>query len=378
MQNPVETDKNHKGNILIVDDRLDNLRVLSTILTEKGYQVRKALNGQMALIACEARVPDLILLDINMPDMNGYEVCQRLKSNSKTNNIPVIFISVLDDVIDKVKGMKVGGADYITKPFQFEEVVARVQNQFTLQRLSLDLHDKNQKLLEQNALLEVEIEKRSQAEFALQEANQKLQDLVWSDSLTEIANRRYLDDYLQREWQRSAREQIFLSLLLCDIDYFKSYNDTYGHLAGDDCLKRVAQTINNTVKRPADLVARYGGEEFAVVLPNTDFDGALRVAENIQSQVQQLKIKNPSSLVSYYLTLSIGIGISIPSHQFCPKTLIAASDKALYEAKIRGRNEYCAYISHHRNLIPADSLAEEEIKYWKNIRSWNFESSTLE
>lgn len=335
----------NQGNILIVDDQLDNLRVLSTILTEEGYQVRKALNGQMALIACQTLAPDLILLDINMPDISGYEVCQRLKANPQTCNIPVIFISVLDDVTDKVKGIKMGGADYITKPFQFEEVVVRVQNQLTIQRLQMQLQETNQKLLEQNSLLRLEIEKRRNTEITLQEVNEKLQAMALSDSLTEVANRRYLDDYLQREWQRSAREQTPLVFMLCDIDYFKLYNDTYGHVAGDTCLKHVAKAIKSVVRRPADLVARYGGEEFAVILPNTNFSGAMRVTENIQLQVQELKIAHAASFVSEYLTLSIGIAVCLPSHQYSPDTLIAASDKALYQAKQQGRNNYCAYIS---------------------------------
>jgi PleD family two-component response regulator len=164
-----------KGNILIVDDQLDNLRVLSTILTEEGYQVRKALNGSMALIACKTLPPDVILLDINMPDINGYEVCERLKADPGTRNIPVIFISVLDDVIDKVKGIKIGGADYITKPFQFEEVVVRVQNQLIIKRLSVELEETKYKLQE-------EIAKRNKAEASLKEANLKLRNLVWSDT----------------------------------------------------------------------------------------------------------------------------------------------------------------------------------------------------
>jgi diguanylate cyclase (GGDEF)-like protein len=351
-----------KDNILIVDDKLDNLRVLSTILTEEGYQVRKALNGQMALIACQTKQPNLILLDINMPEMNGYEVCERLKANPETSNIPVIFISVLDGVTDKIKGINLGAVDYITKPFQFQELVARIENQLTIQRLRTELSSTNQKLVQQNALLLLEIERRTKAEIALQEANQKLHELVWSDSLTQIANRRYLDDYLQREWQRAAREKISLSLLLCDIDYFKSYNDTYGHLAGDACLKRVAQAIDSTVRRPADLVARYGGEEFAVVLPNTSFEGAVRVAENIKSYFEKIKIYHPASGVSKYLTLSIGIATSIPSHHFSPETLLANSDRALYAAKLRGRNEYCGYISASDYLCSGDLPIVKEIK----------------
>lgn len=356
----------NQSNVLIVDDQLDNLRVLSTILTKEGYYVRKALNGQMALIACETMPPDIILLDINMPEMNGYEVCERLKDNPQTSNIPVIFISVLDDVLDKVKGFKIGGADYITKPFQFEEVLARVQHQLTIQRLQIKLQETNRKLLEQNSQLSTEIEKRIKAEAALQSANNKLRELVWSDSLTQIANRRYLDDYLQREWQRSAREQVPLAFILCDIDYFKYYNDTYGHVAGDACLKRVAKAIRGAIRRPADLVARYGGEEFGIVLPNTSFDGGVLIAENIQSQVQTLKIAHLSSGVSEYLTLSMGIASKVPTHQSSPKILLAASDKALYQAKVRGRNRYCVCVPANHDYILENSLHQGKIEWWKH------------
>ncbi|MEC4815285.1 MAG: PleD family two-component system response regulator [Scytonema sp. PMC 1069.18] len=357
-----ETLDTNNGNILIVDDQLDNLRVLSTILAKEGYQVRKAINGHMALVAIKTLPPDVILLDINMPDINGYEVCERLKADLNTRDIPVIFISVLDDVLDKVKAMKIGGADYITKPFQFEEVVARVQNQLTIRKLQIKLQEKNQQLQEQNALLLLEIEKRIQAEATLQTLNEKLQQLVWSDSLTQVANRRYLDDYLQREWLRATRNQANISLILCDIDYFKSYNDTYGHLAGDNCLKRVAQAIHDAVMRPADLVARYGGEEFAVVLPKTNLDGAVKVAKSIRSQVENLKIAHSSSSIKEYLTLTMGIASMVPFYRSSPEIVINASDRALYRAKLRGRNTYCTC-----TLVASsdgDHCNEEEIKSW--------------
>lgn len=338
-KSPVEPPK---GNILVVDDTPDNLRVLSSMLTKRGHTVRKALNGQMALTACQTVLPDLILLDINMPGMNGYEVCAFLKSSENTWNIPVIFISVLDEALDKVKAFSVGGADYITKPFQIEEVLARVENQLTVRRLQISLQDRNRLLKEQNALLLQEIEKRRRAESALQKANEKLQLLADYDSLTGIANRRHFDEYLEREWKRSSRDKLHLALILCDIDCFKLYNDTYGHQAGDNSLKQVAGAISRAVKRPADLVARYGGEEFVALLPNTDFDGALRVAESIHLEVRQLKIIHAQSSVSDYITLSAGIATTVPSHKELPAALISAADKALYQAKKRGRNQSCA------------------------------------
>jgi diguanylate cyclase (GGDEF)-like protein len=329
----------HKNNILIVDDTPDNLRVLSSILAnERGYHVRKALNGQIALIACEKTLPDLILLDINMPEMNGYELCTYLKNQEKTRDIPIIFISALDDVLDIIKAFNVGGSDYITKPFYVEEVLVRIENQLTIQRLQ-------KKLKEQNYLLIQEIEKRRQAEQNLLEANEKLQHLASSDKLTGISNRRHLDEYLQREWLRAIQEQTFLSLIMCDIDYFKAYNDAYGHQSGDVCLQQIAQAIKFALKYPADLVARYGGEEFIAILPNTNLQGAVKVAHNIQLEVQKLNIIHAQSPISNLITLSLGISSKMPTIESFPESLIRDADTALYQAKNDGRDRYCTSLN---------------------------------
>jgi len=179
---------------------------------------------------------------------------------------------------------------------------------------------------------------RKQAETALFAANQKLALLANLDELTAVANRRYFNEHLAREWSRLKREQIPLSLILCDIDYFKRYNDYYGHLAGDVTLKQVAQAIRKVLKRPADLVARYGGEEFVILLPNTSMAGAVQVGELIRQQVQQLKITHAQSLVSDYVTLSLGISSLLPSFKESPEVLIKMADEALYAAKHQGRN----------------------------------------
>jgi diguanylate cyclase (GGDEF)-like protein len=333
-----------KGNILVVDDTPDNLRVLSSMLTKHGYYLRKALNGEIAITAAHAFPPDLILLDINMPFMNGYEVCTALKSSEITQHIPVIFISVLDNVFDKVKAFQVGGVDYITKPFQLEEVIARIENQLNLQRLRDQLYEQNCLLEKRNALLIKEIENRRRMEVALQKANQKLHKLASIDGLTQVSNRRQFDEHLKQEWNRLIRDPHPLSLILCDIDYFKAYNDTYGHPAGDECLKKVAQAICHAVKRPADLVARYGGEEFAAILPHTTSQGALSVARNIQREIQQLDIEHSASDVCENITLSLGICTVIPTQEDSLDALISSADKALYQAKQTGRNCYCAYL----------------------------------
>ena len=183
-----------------------------------------------------------------------------------------------------------------------------------------------------------DITERKQAEEALQKANKELERLAAVDGLTQIANRRRFDEYLNREWKREKRDKKWLSLILCDIDVFKLYNDHYGHLSGDDCLKAVAQSIETNVKRPADLVARYGGEEFAVILPDTDAEGALHVAETIREGVKNLNISHEKSSVCSYVTLSLGVSSVVPNSESLPEVLVKSADDALYEAKKNGRD----------------------------------------
>lgn len=307
------------GFILIVDDNATNLSVLSKTLKNAGFKVRVAVDGESAIEQVEYDPPELILLDIKMPGIDGFETCTRLKVNRATQDIPVIFLTALSETQDKLKGLSVGAVDYITKPFQEEEVLARVI-------IHLKLRFLTKTVIAQAA--------------ALQKANQYLQNIANLDGLTQIPNRRQFDEYLNQEWRRLSREKLPLSLILCDIDYFKDYNDYYGHLAGDTCLKEVAQTIERAVKRPADLVARYGGEEFAVIMPNTNAEGAIRVAELIQLEIKQLQIPHSQSKVSAYITLSLGISSQVPTQESQAKFLIDAADQVLYAAKKQGRDTY--------------------------------------
>lgn len=318
--------------ILVIDDTPPNLHLLITMLTRKGYATRGISDGLIALSEIQTNPPDLVLLDINMPNIDGFEVCQQLKANEITREIPVIFISARDEVIDKVQAFDVGGVDYITKPFQIAEVLARIENQLTLRRLQ-------KKLQEQNELLKQEINQRIIAETMLQEANEKLGRLVNLDGLTQLANRRCFDQYLEQEWQRLAREQSPLSLIMCDIDFFKNYNDTYGHIAGDDCLRKVSLLIKQSVRRPADLAARYGGEEFVIVLPNTAIDGAIAIAEVIRKRLLELALPHNDSKVSASVTLSMGVTSIIPKVDSPPSILLTSADYALYRAKELGRNQ---------------------------------------
>ncbi len=325
---------NQKESILIVDDKPDNLRLLSTMLEAQGYKVKKALDGNFAIKGAQIAPPDLILLDINMPVINGYQVCKELKKQPKTSQIPIIFISALDRPLDQVKAFKIGGADYITKPFHLEEVLARVENQLNQQRLA-------QKLQAQNLILEKEIEGRLRTEEALIAANRELERLANLDGLTEISNRRSFDIALNLEWQRHLHKSLPLSLILCDVDYFKAYNDTYGHLRGDDCLRQVANCLRLVVEKadiPWARAARYGGEEFAVILPNTKIQQAMEIAAQIQIELANLKIPHIRSQASQFVTLSLGVTTIIPQASLTTKNLIDMTDCALYEAKKRGRN----------------------------------------
>ena len=316
------------NDILIVDDTPENLTVLRQMLTEEGYRVRPALSGEIALKAVQADIPNLILLDVMMPGMDGFEVCTKLKSEAGTRDIPIIFISALVETEDKVKGFQAGGVDFITKPFHAAEVLARVETHLTLRNMQLRLLD--------------EIEERKRAETALEEANKELDQLASMDGLTKIANRRQFDRHLQQEWKRLRREQVPIALILCDIDYFKRYNDTYGHVAGDKCLQQVAQGIRRAVKRPADLVARYGGEEFVVILTNTDIDGAVKVAEEIKKEIGKLEIPHVQSEVGRHLSISMGVSSTVPDRSDGPEAFINDVDQFLYQAKDAGRDRIIA------------------------------------
>jgi diguanylate cyclase (GGDEF)-like protein/PAS domain S-box-containing protein len=218
----------------------------------------------------------------------------------------------------------------------FQDITDRKQAQASQIRFTQELAELNRQLEEYSKTLENKVLERT---AALEKANQELHELARSDGLTQIANRRHFDEVLQLEWNILRREQRPLSLILCDVDYFKRYNDTYGHPAGDDCLRQVAQALRQSVRRPADLVARYGGEEFAVILPNTSAEGAVHIATEIQKKIQQLHLPHAQSVVSHSVTLSFGIGSLVPQPPASPETLIKLADHALYEAKKQGRNQ---------------------------------------
>jgi diguanylate cyclase (GGDEF)-like protein len=338
--------------LLVIDDAPDHLSLLINLLTEQGFETLIAPEGNEGLNIARYAQPDLILLDVLMPDLDGIQVCHALKQDPKTEHIPVIFLTAVTDSEQRLACFAAGGADFINKPVEQAEALARIKIHLKISRLQKKLLAQNQQLQHTNELLmertaslerltiqlKLENHERQLAEQALGRMNQELAELAMHDALTALANRRRFDDYLTQEWYRMAREKLPLAIILCDVDYFKLYNDNYGHQAGDDCLFQIAQSLYRSLRRPADLAARYGGEEFALVLPNTEQKGALTVGHNVRRAIQQLKIQHSHSGFEY-VSLSLGLSCTIPTVQHQPTDLLMAADHALYEAKRRGRNQ---------------------------------------
>lgn len=289
--------------LLIVDDEPGNIEVLIELL-QPDYKIRVAKNGETALkIIFSEEPPDLILLDVVLPGIDGYEVCKRLKADPRSNKIPIIFITGKITEEDEIKGFEVGAVDYVTKPFNPIIVKVRVKTHAELK--------KHRDYIESQNL---------------------------SDGLTGIPNRRRFDEYLKSIWDLGQRENSILSLILMDIDHFKKFNDNYGHIAGDECLKKVAQTLQATLRRKIDLIARYGGEEFVCVLPSTDLEGAAVIAEKFRQSIISIKIPHEFSSACEYISISAGVASIIPAGYIKPSDIIKAADEALYISKKNGRN----------------------------------------
>jgi diguanylate cyclase (GGDEF)-like protein len=288
--------------ILIVDDERINISLLNALL-KTDYKIMVATNGEQALKAAASCRPDLILLDIVMPGIDGYEVCRQLKAMKETQRIPIIFITAMGNAESETRGFELGAVDYISKPFNSSVVKARVGVHMQLKRKS-DL----------------------------------LEKLVSIDALTEIPNRRAFDQKREQEWARCQRAGLPLSIVMIDIDLFKQFNDNYGHSAGDECLTRVARALNGCIQRPGDFVARYGGEEFSAILADTDTEGAMRIAERFHAALSALQIPHAFSAAAPHVSISIGIATTIPLPYLMPEMLSEAADKMLYSAKSDGRN----------------------------------------
>jgi diguanylate cyclase (GGDEF)-like protein len=293
------------GRILIVDDAMENIQILHQALQDE-HDVLFAMNGAKALHIAHNQLPDLILLDAVMPDMDGYSVCAALRASATTRDIPIIFVTALKTPEDETRALEAGAADFISKPVNAAVVRARVRTQLTVKRQS-----------------------------------DALRALTLTDGLTGVANRRAFDENLDAEWRRCARAQVPISLIMVDIDHFKNFNDAYGHQAGDACLQQVGAAMRRSAKRPQDMVARYGGEEFAILLPQLDIAGAEAVAKKVLDEIAQLEIVHGRSSTGPVVTVSMGVASVTPSERFEAGLLVKTADALLYEAKAGGRNRYC-------------------------------------
>jgi len=307
--------------ILVVDDSPTIRAGLRIQLSRLNHEVVEAGSGQSALELWNATRPDLVLLDVMMPGMDGYETARQMRAHGQEEWVPIIFLSSMEADQDLERAIEAGGDDYLVKPVSPVVLGAKIRAMHRLENM-------------RKRLLEMSRE--------LAASNRQLEMLSRQDGLTNLANRRYFDAYLATELRRASRSGEPLSLILIDIDYFKLYNDGYGHQGGDECLKRVAGCLMAVCNRAADLAARYGGEEFVLVLPSTPPEGALRVATSLAATIEALAIPHAQSKVSEHITISQGIVTTradVPSDaDLGPEHLIERADIALYRAKERGRN----------------------------------------
>jgi len=289
--------------ILIVDDVTQNIVILNSTLKD-DYNTLFAKSGEEALKVAKENKPDLILLDVMMPGMNGFEVCKELKKDLELKNIPVIFVTALNDTGNESEGLNIGAVDYIRKPYNIDIVKLRVRNHLQMKQY-----------------------------------RDELLKLSNTDRLTEIPNRRSVMESFDREIKRAIRFQSTLGFIMLDIDFFKNYNDNYGHVAGDVTLHEVAQAISKSLRRPADVAGRYGGEEFFGILPDTDKDGVMKISKDILDAVSGLSIPHHFSEVSDVITISIGACSLIPELKKPVEYYVDLADKALYVSKNTGRNK---------------------------------------
>ena len=297
-----------KPKLLVVDDQPINIQVMYQAFAGE-YQVFMATSGAQALSICADNPPDLVLLDVVMPGMDGFEVCSRLKADDATRNIPIIFVTGHTDPAQETHGLSLGAVDFIAKPVNPAVVRARVKSQLTL-KFQSDL----------------------------------LRKLVFLDGLSGVFNRRYFDQQLSTEFARSMRNTSPLSLIMVDVDHFKLFNDRYGHQSGDDCLRQIALALKLCLKRPADLVARYGGEEFACILGDTPFDDAVTLARELEARVRALAIPHENSTVDKVVTISLGVATRSVDSQGDASALLGLADGMLYRAKHEGRGRVCSQL----------------------------------
>lgn len=302
---------------LVIEDSRTSQAMISHLLREIGIEPMQAENGARGLVLYHERRPDLILLDVELPDIDGMEVARRIRASEGPGEwTPIVFLTGRTSDSDLEAGIEAGGDDYLIKPINPIVLAAKVR---AMQRIA-QMRDK---------LLETT--------HQLDQVNRELMRLSAMDGLTGLANRRHFDAVLKSEWERGIQRRHPVSLLMCDVDFFKPYNDSYGHLQGDECLRRISSALQFAIRRPCELAARYGGEEFALLLPEATAQQALEIAETVRANVERLEIphaQSPKGMVS----ISLGVATRVPSGQLLPERLIGLADKALYIAKKTGRD----------------------------------------
>lgn len=334
-------DRSRKYRILVVDDHEDNVELLRARLEARGYEVEGANDGQAALDAVDRTCPDLILLDVMMPKMDGMEVVRRLKSNKDLPFIPVIMQTALDSTENKVEGLDAGADDYITKPINFAELEARVNSLLRIKKLQSELAAREKELADMNV---------------------RLREISMTDGLTGVENRRSLEERLHDMWQHSLRLHEPIALVMCDIDKFKSVNDTYGHQAGDAVLKEFAALLKSEA-REIDRVGRYGGEEFLLILPGTVLDAAVTFAERLREKVANHTFSYTGGTLCR--TMSCGVAASPHPRVKDQEGLLRAADDALYVAKETGRNRVIRFDSAEFNAHTQGNNAPDGDKQGK-------------
>jgi len=294
--------------ICLVDDNMTSLTIARDML-KSSYKVYPSPSAAKFFELIESVTPDLILMDVDMPQMNGYEAVKILKEDERFKDIPVIFLTAKDDEESELKGFELGAVDYITKPFHPAIIKARITTHLTI--------------VEQRRIIE---------------------KISLTDTLTKIPNRRNFDKHMESEWKRAVRENLSIGMIMIDADHFKNFNDNYGHQQGDVALQTLAHVISTSIRRGSDFAARWGGEEFTVLLPNTEADGVIIVAENIRKNVEKVIIPRvDDASLGLNITISVGGVAEVPTAMSSMEDFIKKSDEALYKAKESGRNRVCLY-----------------------------------
>ena len=321
------------SSILIVDDSPDSRSLIKKMLNNGGYSdIKLAESAGEAFRLLGMEEPnrgdsdiDLILMDIIMPEVNGIEACYRIKAVDSLKDIPVVMVTSSAEKASLQMAFGAGAIDYIVKPVDKTELLARVRSVLKLK------HEMDRRKAREQELLELTKQ--------LESANRVLQSFSSLDGLTSIANRRFFDGFFDREWSRAKRYEHSLALILVDLDFFKLYNDTYGHHAGDSCLQRVAKALSEMERKPGDLVARFGGEEFAIVVSDVDAEEARDIAEKARECVENLRIPHSGSGISDVVTVSLGAVVAVPARESSTSRFIDFAEKALEQAKLEGRNK---------------------------------------